>query len=111
MLGSLSQRRCCVAGEQHDRNASRSWLTLQILNQLPSLTATQRQVGDDDVRMNVPSSAVSLLAISGPECLETESGKTLNVQFARVVVIVDDEYQRPGRRVPGTTAIHRFVRP
>jgi hypothetical protein len=42
MLGAFSQRRCSVAGEQDDRNVSRSWLALQILNQLPSLTATQR---------------------------------------------------------------------
>jgi hypothetical protein len=111
MLGAFSQRRCSVASEQHDRNASRSWVALQILNQLPSLTATQGQVCDDDVGMKIPRSAVSLLAISGPDCLETESDKALDVQLSRIVVIVDDEYQRSGRRVPGTTAIHWFVRP
>src|SRR4030095_13541761 len=98
MLGAVSQRRCSVAGEQHDRNASRSWLPLQILNQLPSLTTTQGQVCDHDVRMKIPSSAVSLLAISGPECLETEGDKALDVQLTRIVVIVDDEDQTSGLR-------------
>ena len=92
MFGAFSQRRRIVAGEHDDGNVSRSRLALQILNQLPSLTATQGEVGDDDVRMKVPSSAVSLLAISGFERLETESDKALDVQFTRVVVIVDDEY-------------------
>jgi hypothetical protein len=42
--------------------------------------------------MKIPSPAVALLAISGPDCLETESDKALDVQFTRVVVIVHDEY-------------------
>ncbi len=111
MLGAFSQRRSSVAGEHHDRYVSRSRLALQALNQLPSVTVAQGQVRDDDVRMKIPSSAVGLLAISGPDCFETEKDKALDVKFTRVVVIVDDKYQRPGRRVPGTTAIHWFVRP
>ena len=106
MLGAFSQRRCSMAGEQHDRNGPRSWLALQILNQVPTVTATQREVRDDYVWMEIPSPAVCLLAISGLDCLETESDKALDVQFTRVDVIVDDEYQRSGRRGPGTTAIH-----
>jgi hypothetical protein len=92
MFGAFSQRRRIVAGEQDDGNVSRSSLALQNLNQLPSLTATQREVRDDDVRAKIPRLAVALLAISGPDCLETESNKALDVQFTRVVVIVDDEY-------------------
>jgi hypothetical protein len=81
-----------VAGEHDDRYLSRPRLALQILNQLPSVTVAQRQVGDDDVRMKIPSAAAGLLAISGPDCLKTEKGKALDVKFTRVGVIVDDEY-------------------
>jgi hypothetical protein len=111
MLGAFSQRWSSVAGEQDDRYVSRSRLALQALNQLPSVTVAQREVRDDDVRMKFPGPAVGLLAISRLDCLEAERGKALDVHFARVVVIVDDEYQRSGRRVPGTTAIHGFVCP
>jgi hypothetical protein len=75
----------------------------QILNQLPSVTVAQREVGDHDVRVIIPSAAVGLVAITGSDCPETEQDKALDVQFTRVVVIVDHEYQRSGRRLPGTT--------
>jgi len=94
-----------VAGEQDDRYVSRSRLALQILNQLPSVTVAQLEVGDDDVRTILPSAAVGLIAITGSDCPETEKDKALDVQFTRVVVIVNHEYQRSGRRLPGT-AIH-----
>jgi len=106
MLGAFSQCWSRVCGEQDDWNVSRSRLALQILNQLPSVTVAQRQVGDDDVRMIIPGAAVGLVAISGADCFKTEQGKALDVQFTRVVVIVDHEDQRSGRRVPGMTAIH-----
>jgi len=105
MLGAFSQRWIRVAGEQDDRYVSRSRLALQILNQLPSVTVAQREVGDHDVRMIVASAAVSLVAITGSDCPETEKDKALDVQFTRVVVVVNHEYQRSGRRLPGT-AIH-----
>ena len=38
--------------------------------------------------------------------LETESDKANDVQFTGIVVIVDDEYQRPGRDVSRVTAVH-----
>jgi hypothetical protein len=106
MLGAFSQRWSSVAAEQDDRYVSRSRLALQTLNQLPSVTVAQREVRHDDVRMKFPSPAVGVLAISGPDCVETERDKAQDVKFTRVVVIVDDEYQRSGRGVPGTTAIH-----
>jgi len=106
MLGAFSQCWSRVPGEQDDRNVSRSRLALQILNQLPSVTVAQCEVGDDDVRVIIPSAAVGLVAISGSDCLETEKDKALDVQLTRIVVIVDHEDQRSGRRVPGTTAIH-----
>jgi hypothetical protein len=111
MLGAFSQRWSSVASEHNHRDVSRSRLALQVLNQLPSVTVAQREVRDDDVRMRFPSPAVGLVAISGPDCFETEKDKALDVKFTRVVVIVDDKYQRSGRRVPGTTAVHRFVCP
>lgn len=47
---TFSQRCCGVSGEQDDRNGLRSRVTLQILNQLPSVTASQCEISDDDVR-------------------------------------------------------------
>ena len=92
MPGAFSQRWCSVAGEQNDRNLSSSRVALQIVNELPSLTATQREVRHDDVRVKIPSPAVGLLAIGRLDCLETERDKALDVQFTCVVVIVDDEH-------------------
>jgi hypothetical protein len=106
MLGAFSQRWSRVAGEHDDRYVSRSRLALQALNQLPSVTVAQRQVRNDDVRTRFPSPAVGLVAISGPDDFETEKDKALDVKLTRVVVVVDDKYQRSGRRVPGTPAIH-----
>ena len=60
-LGAFSQRLSRVAGEQDDRDVSRSRLALQILNELPSVTATQRQIGDDDVRVRFPGTSGGLL--------------------------------------------------
>jgi hypothetical protein len=48
---------------------------------------------------------VGVVAITGSDCPETQTDKTLDVQFTGVVVIVDDEYQRSRRRLRGT-AIH-----
>ena len=111
MLSAFSQRWCGVAGKQDDGNVSRSRVTLEILNQLPSITGTQRQVRHDDVRVKTPSPAVGLFAIGGLDCLETERGKTMDVKFTRVVVIVDDEYQRLRRNVARATAVHGFESP
>ena len=55
-----------MADEQDDRDVSRSQLALQILNQLPSVTVAQREVGDDDVRVIVPRTAVGLVASPAP---------------------------------------------
>ena len=95
VLGAFSQGWRSMTGEQDDRNVSSSRLALQILNELPSVTATQREVGDDDVRVKIPSPAVGLLGVGRRDCLETESPKALDAQFTRVVVIVDDEHHRP----------------
>ena len=111
MLGAFSQRWSTVAGEQDDRYVSRSRLALQVLNELPAVTVAERQVGDDDVRMNFPCPAAGFPAISSPDCLETEQDKALDVELTRVVVIVYDEYQWSDWRVPGTAAIHGFVYP
>jgi hypothetical protein len=42
VLGTLSHRRCGVAGDYHNLNVSRSRVALQIPNQLPSVTVSQR---------------------------------------------------------------------
>jgi hypothetical protein len=111
LLGTLAHRRCGVAGDYHNWNVSRSRVALQLLNQLPSVTVSQRELRDDDVGVKFPSPAASLLTISSRDCLETKQGKTLDVQVTRVVVILDDEYQRSGRPVPRTAAIHWFEIP
>jgi hypothetical protein len=105
-LGAFAQRGCRVAGEQDDRNVSRSYFPLQILNELPSVTARYGQVGNDDVRVRLPSSLPGLRTVSRPDRLETESGEAPDVQFTGVVVVVDDEYQRPGRNVARFMCVH-----
>ena len=72
MFGAFSQRWFSVAGKQDDRDVSRSRLTVQLLNQLPSVSATQRQVRDDDVWVKIPRSTVSLLTIGSRDGLETQ---------------------------------------
>jgi hypothetical protein len=109
MLGALSQRWRSVASEQDDGDVSRSRVALQIVNQLPSITAAQRQVRNDDVWVKFPCATAGLLTIGGVDCFETERDKALNVKLTRVVVVVDDEYQRSGRRVPRATAVHWLV--
>jgi hypothetical protein len=95
-----------VSGEQDDRNVSRSPVTPEIVHQLPPVTASQREIRDDDVRATFTRLTASLLTINSPDGLETEQAKALDVELTRVVVIVDDEYQRPGRPVPETTVVH-----
>src|SRR5690242_2681844 len=75
MLGAFSQRWSRVASEHNDRYVSRSRLALEVLNQLPSVTVAQREVRDDHVWMRFPSPPVGLVAISGPDCFETEEDK------------------------------------
>ena len=94
-LGAFSQRSFVVTGQQNDGNRSSSCLGLQIVKQLPAVAATQRQVRYDDVRVRIPSLAVSLVRVGRRDCVESESRKALDIQLARVVMIVDDEHQRP----------------
>ena len=91
-LGAFAQLRFRVASEQDDRNVSRSRFAFEILNELPSVTARQRQVRDDDVRMRFQGPATGLRTISGRDGPETPKSKARDVQFTGVVVVVDDEY-------------------
>ena len=40
-----------------------------------------------------------VLGVGGRECVEPERHKVLDVQLTRVIVIVDDEHQRPRRNM------------
>ena len=96
-----------MPGEQDNRNVSSARLAFQILNELPSVTAPYREVCDDDVGVKIPRPAISLPALGSFDGLETQRAKADNVQFTRVVVIVDDEYQRTRRNVARAAAVHR----
>ena len=87
-----------MSGEQDHRNVSRSRVTLQILNQLPSVTASEREVGDDDIWVKFPSPLAGLLSIRGFDCRETEQAKALDVHVPSVGMIVDVADVRDARK-------------
>jgi hypothetical protein len=95
-----------MAGKQDDWDVSRLRFALQILNELPSVTSRQGQVRDDDVWVRFPRLAKSLFTVTRRDRLETQGGKTHDVQLTGIVVIVDDEHQRPGRNPSRVTAVH-----
>jgi hypothetical protein len=105
-LGAFAQRWCTVACEQDDRDIPCSRLALQILNELPSVSAAQSQVRDDDVWVRFPRLAKSLFTVTRLDRLETCGGKTHDVQLRGIVLVVDDEHQRPGRNESRVTAVH-----
>jgi hypothetical protein len=106
-LRTFAQRWCFVAGEQHDRDISCSRVALQMLEELPSVIATERQVCDDDIRAaRFASAQTRLRRVGCGDRLKPKNGKALNVQFAGVVVIIDDEYQRLGRNLARLTGVH-----
>jgi CheY-like chemotaxis protein len=105
-LGTFPQRWRFVPGEQHDRDISCSSVALQLLDELPSVITAERQVRDDDVRARFASVSTGLRRVLRGDRFKAENGKTLNVQFAGVVVVIDDEYQRLGRNLARFTGVH-----
>jgi hypothetical protein len=105
-LRAFAQLRFSVAGEQDDRNVSRSRLALQVLNELPSVGASEGQVRDHNVWVRFLSLAIGMRTVTRRDRLETGSGKACDVHFTGVVVVVDDQYQRPGGDVAPVTAVH-----
>ena len=67
----------------------------QLLNQLPSVSATQRQVRDDDVWVKIPRSTVSLLTIGSRDGLETQCDEALR----RTVHACRRDHRRPVPKV------------
>jgi hypothetical protein len=105
-LRALAQRRCVVAREKDDGDIARSRLAFQIPNKLPSVTARQCQVSYDNVRVRFPGAPTSLRALGRGDRFETKSGKARHIQFAGVVVVVDDEHERPAGCNTRATAVH-----
>ena len=105
-LRAFAQRRCVVAREEDDGDLPRSRFAFQIPDKLPSVAAPQCQVGYDNVRVRFPSASTSLRALGRGDGFETKSGKAHSIQLAGVVVVVDDEYQRPAGGVTRATTVH-----
>ena len=74
LLGAFPQRGFVVAREQNNWNLSRSCVALQIVKQLPSVTAGQREVRDDDVGVAIEGLAVGGAGIGGRDRVEPERG-------------------------------------
>jgi hypothetical protein len=63
-LGAFAQRWCRVASEQDDWDIARSRLAPQFLNELPTVTAAQGQVRDDNIWVRFPRLAKSLFTVT-----------------------------------------------
>jgi hypothetical protein len=95
-----------VACEHDDWDIPCSRLALQILNELPSVSDGQRQLRDDDIWARFPRLAKRLFTVARIDRLETEGGQASDVQVTSIVVLVDDEDQRPRRNAFRVTAVH-----
>ena len=104
-LRAFAQCRCVVARKEDDGDIPRSRLAFQVPDKLPSVTALQCQVGYDNVRVRFPGAPTSLRAL-GCDRFETTSGKAYGIQLAGVVMVVDDEHQRPAGYVTRATTVH-----
>lgn len=110
-FGALANGSLNVTTHGDDGYVSRSGVVLQILKKLPTAAIRHRQIGHDNVGVNLPRAVKGVGTICDRDHLETVRRKRECIERAGIVVTFDEKHERPDRRLPGAPAIHGLKTP
>jgi len=95
-----------VAGHSDNRDVARLSVLLQLLKKVPNVVGPHWQLGGDDVRLHVPSTAEGFRAVFCRKHVESHRIECDGIQSEGLFVPNDDEHDGSRGRIAQATAVH-----